>query len=185
VTHSPFPCGVPTTSKPPSLVSRLERASALLRTLSSLLYIGLRFCARPMAFSSVFLSASGLPSTSSAATGVALFGCFSGTITLSDSRFASVLTIGFYPSSLPPCFRLPTGRGLAGSPDSRAMSFHTCTGSLTPPQPSIPRPNGMTDVTFPFVGQGQPTDCGDFGAQWLACVFPCQRFPIALLTVEA
>ena len=73
----------------------------------------------------------------------------------------------------------------AGSPDSRAKSFHTCMGSLTPPQPNIPRLDGMHDVAFPFIPQGQPTVGGDFGAQLPACVFPCQRFPTALLTVEA
>ena len=62
---------------------------ARLRTPSSLNDTCSRLCIRLVASSPALLLASVLPSTTSVETGVSLFGCFSGTMTLSDSRFAS------------------------------------------------------------------------------------------------
>jgi hypothetical protein len=94
---------------------------------------------------------------------------------------------GFSPSLIPPSFLLPLVRELAGSPDSRVESFHTCYSALTPPQPTTPRHSSVVDMAFPFGIQGPPANLSDFGAHYCACAFPCQRFPISRLvgTIEA
>ena len=92
---------------------------------------------------------------------------------------------GFSPSLTPPFYLLPLARELAGSPDSRVESVRTCCRSLTPPKLTIPCHNGMVNVAFPFVQQGLPSISGDFGVQYCACAFPCQRFPTPLQVIEA
>jgi hypothetical protein len=63
-----------------------------------------------------------------------------------------------------------------GSPDSRAEGIHACQDAQTPPGPSMTRTNAMVDVAFPIQAQGRhPKGC-DFGAQFPAYAFPCQRF---------
>ena len=92
---------------------------------------------------------------------------------------------GFSPSLTPPFYLLPLARELAGSPDSRVESVRTCCRSLTPPKPTIPCHNGTANVAFPFVIQGLPSNLSDFGVQYCACGFPCQRFPMPLLVIKA
>ena len=110
---------------------------ARLRTPSSPDDTTFRLGARVAVFSPAFLLARALPSATSAEAGASLFGGFSGTTTLSDSRFvsASILRVlSFIDATL-----LPLARELAGSPDSRAESVYTCCRSLTPPKPATPR----------------------------------------------
>ncbi len=82
-------------------------------------------------------------------------------------------TLGHCPS--------PTGppalcRGASvGSPGSRAWSIHACSGSQTPRGRCATGTSAAHRVAFPLTIRGRRPGAGDFGAQWLACVFPCQR----------
>ncbi len=62
------------------------------------------------------------------------------------------------------------------SPGSRARSFHACTGPRTPRARDGTCDSAPSDVAFRIpTRRRQPVDL-DIGAQYLACVFPCQRF---------
>src|SRR5215467_1011755 len=58
----------------------------------------------------------------------------------------------------------------AGPPDSRAWSFHTCLGSLTPRCQRTARAIRCPSCCLPHIKTRSAHRSGDFGAQYLACV---------------
>src|SRR5215471_970923 len=64
----------------------------------------------------------------------------------------------------------------AGPPGSRAWSFSTCLGSLTPRCQRTARALRRPSCSLPHIKTRSAHRSGDFGAQYLACGYPCQRF---------
>ena len=134
-----------------------------------------RRCVRLLVYSATFPLASSLPSTFSAdPVGRPLFEGFRGTLKLSDSLHP-------YTTVVPRGFTVRTWRSLvrpeAGPPGFRTQRFDACQRSPTPPGPSPPCQNGVDRVAFRVFGaRRHPKKSADFGAQYSACVFPCQRF---------
>src|SRR5262245_28809321 len=62
----------------------------------------------------------------------------------------------------------------AGPPGSRAWSFPTCLGSLTPRCRRTARACRCPSCCLPHIKTRSAHQSGDFGAQYLACVYPCQ-----------
>ncbi len=123
-----------------------------------------------------FLLAESLSSVDSAdASAASLFADVAGTTNSSDFLLASM-------SAVPPVTfadrsarrrtcrlarRKPTG-----SPGSRVWSFHTCTGSQTPPHRGTTRHVASCRVLPSTVRTAWARESGDFGAQYPACVYP-------------
>src|SRR4030095_4821367 len=81
---------------------------------------------------------------------------------------------GFSPSStVPHCHPV---RASAGPPGSRAWSFPTCLGSLTPRCRRTARAYRCPSCCLPRIKTRSAHRSGDFGAPYLACAYPCQRF---------
>src|SRR5215831_13813296 len=62
----------------------------------------------------------------------------------------------------------------AGPPGSRAWSFPTCLGSLTPRCRRTARACRCPSCCLPHIKTRSAHRSGDFGALYLACVYPCQ-----------
>ncbi len=104
----------------------------------------------------------------------ALFARFVGTTRPSDSPQTCLSTLRLWPSStVPPHHRVWAS---AGPPGSRAWSFHTCLGSLTPRCRRTARAYRCPSCCLPHIKTRSAHRSGDFGAPYLACVYPCQRF---------
>ena len=99
-----------------------------------------RVCARTTADTRTFLSANALPSTASAGSGNPLFGDFSGTMALSDSRTACALIcrdFSFTNTALSP---VAAGAGAVRVSRFPCAEFPYTPGSLTPPDSAAARP---------------------------------------------
>ena len=118
------------------------------RTRSSALGALCRRCVRDAFCSIGFPLARPLPSTASAAGCPALFGCFPGTMGLSD--FLRSFIVGVRPQASRHDPRHHQPRVSTGSPGSRAKCFRTCSGSLTAQSPNMSRDIDMPGVAFRF-----------------------------------
>ena len=97
---------------------------------------------------STFSLAGSLPSTDSAAGTPALFARFAGT--MNPVRLPSNVHVGRTAGGPSPTVpRRYPARKLLGSPGSRAVSFHACTGSSTPQRQKAARANVAFHVAFP------------------------------------
>jgi hypothetical protein len=137
-----------------------------------------RRCVRLLVCSATFPLATSLPSTFSAGPmGRPLFEGFLGTMKLSDS-------LHLYITVVPRGFTVRAWRSLvrsdAGPPGFRTQCFCACQRSPTPPGPSPPCQNGVYGVAFRVLGARRHPGLADFGAQYSACTFPCQRFADAV-----
>ena len=133
-----------------------------------------RHCGRPLWCSPRFPLASSLPSTSSAGPmGRPWFEGFLGTLKLSDSLHPSITVV---PLRFPVRTWQWVTRPDAGPPGFRATCVRACQRSPTPPGLPPPRPSGMCSVAFRVFGARRHPGLADFGAQYSACTFPCQRF---------
>ena len=97
-----------------------------------------RWCAFPLA--------GHLPSTTSAATDVALFDGFVGTTCPSDFRCSYIIGVRLPAFPTRPASRHP--RASSGSPGSRPGRFSACMGSATAPGCAPPRGIGVAHVAF-------------------------------------
>ena len=75
----------------------------------------------------------------------------------------------------------PCGPGITARPDAEPPGFRTecfraCQRSPTPPGLPTPCHNGVCSVAFRVLGARRHPGLADFGAQYSACTFPCQRF---------
>src|SRR5262245_59387999 len=68
----------------------------------------------------------------------------------------------------------------AGPPGSRAWSFPTCLGSLTPRCRRTARACRCPSCCLPHIKTRSAHRSGDFGALYLACVYPCQTLRASL-----
>ncbi len=80
---------------------------------------------------------------------------------------------------------VPRRRVFAGPPGSRAWSVHACSGSSTPWGQWATRVYRHPSCCLPHQSTRSAPQNGDFGAQWLACVFPCQRLTCDLTAARA
>ena len=97
---------------------------------------------------STFSLAGSLPSPDSAAGPPALFARFAGT--MDPVRLPSNVHVGRTAGGPSPTVpRRYPARKLLGSPGSRAVSFHACTGSSTPQRQKAARANVAFHVAFP------------------------------------
>ena len=78
-----------------------------------------------------------------------------------------------------------SAEAVSGSPGSRAESFHACAGSSTPRRLAVARDFRHCSYCLPQISTRSARRSGDFGAQWLACVYPCQRFTRDFATAGA
>ncbi len=133
-----------------------------------------QLCVRLLVCWTTFPLARSLPSTSSAGpVGQPLFEGFLGTLKRSDSLHPCITVV-------PLRFTVRTWRSLVrpdtGPPGFRTPCFCACERSPTPPGPSTPHHNGVYGVAFRVLGARRHPGLADFGAQYSACTFPCQRF---------
>ena len=134
-----------------------------------------RLCVRPLWCSTRFPLASPLLSTPSAGPGAPapLFGSFADTMGLSDSLHLCITVV-------PLGFTVRAWRSLvrpdAGPPGFRTECFCACQRSPTPPGACPPCHDGGPAVAFRVLGARRHPGLADFGAQYSACAFPCQRF---------
>ena len=107
---------------------------------------------RDMRAATAFPLARGLPSTASAAAGIAptaLFGSFFGTTPRSDFPRLWLIVVRPWASRCAVRSTLPSVMHKdAGSPGFRARCFRACAGSLTARGPALPRQCGSTGVAF-------------------------------------
>jgi len=133
-----------------------------------------RLCVRPLVCWTTFPLARSLPSTFSAGpAGRPLFEGFLGTLKRSDSLHPciTVVSLGFTVRTWS-----YWARPDAGPPGVRAQCFRACQRSPTPPGLCTPCHDGVPTVAFRVFGARRPPGLADFGAQYSACTFPCQRF---------
>jgi hypothetical protein len=62
---------------------------------------------------------------------------------------------------------------------------HTCAGSLTARDPDAPRDAGVSGVAFRFSLRRRRPGVSSYAAEYLAHMFPCQRFGAALASGSA
>jgi len=137
-----------------------------------------RRCVRLLVCSTTFPLASSLPSTFSAGPMERpLFEGFRGTTKLSDALHPS-MTVGSLGCTVR-AWRFLV-RSDAGPPGFRTQCFCACQRSPTPPGPSPPCQSGVYGVAFRVFGARRHPGLADFGAQYSACTFPCQRFADAV-----
>ena len=137
-----------------------------------------RLCVRPLVCWTTFPLARSLPSTFSAGpAGRPLFEGFLGTLKRSDSLHPciTVVSLGFTVRTWS-----YWARPDAGPPGVRAQCFRACQRSPTPPGACTPCHDGAPAVAFRVLGARRPPGLADFGAQYSACTFPCQRFADAV-----
>ena len=88
--------------------------------------------------------------------------------------------------SLLPPFLAATGRGNGwGLPVERAESFHACSGSPTPRRQRAARVYRRPSCCLPPVRTRSARRSDDFGAEYPACMYPCQRLTRGVTTTGA
>jgi hypothetical protein len=187
----PVAVGMPVTQHPPHRSRRAAlphrapasgndaQAQSACRTQSRVCGRVSRRCVRPLWRSTRFPLASPLLSTPSAdpSAPAPLFEGFADTMGLSDSLHPCITVV-------PRGFSVRAWRSLvrsdAGSPGFRTQCFRACQRSPTPSGLPTPRPRGVCSVAFRVFGARRHPGLADFGAQYSACTFPCQRFAHAV-----
>jgi len=76
-------------------------------------------------------------------------------------------------------------RRIWGSLSSHTRSFDACRGSQTAPARSWTHRDAQIRIAFRYSNNVGRPDITDFAAQWLAHIFPCQRFKNALTDASA
>ena len=122
-------------------------------------------------------------SAANASCASALFARFVGTMRPSDSPQTCMSTLRLLASSTVPLHHRVWAS--AGPPGSRAWSFHTCLGSLTPRCRRTARAYRCPSCCLPRIKTRSAHRSGDFGAPYLACAYPCQRFTRSLADAGA
>jgi hypothetical protein len=143
-----------------------------------------RLCVRRECACGAFPLVALLSSADSAANAYAstLFARFLGTMRPSDSPQTCMSTLRLLAFFDRPT---PSSVGSAGPPGSRAWSFPTCLGSLTPRCQRTARACRCPSYSLPRIKTRSAHRSGDFGAPYLACGYPCQRFARALSDPDA
>ena len=142
-----------------------------------------RLCVRCEASQEPLPLAGPLPSTDSAAADRL---CSPASSVLSGHPTPQKRTCRLYRSlRFPAVPRYHPTRALLRSPGSRAWSFHTCSRSWTPWCRRSTREYRGPPCGLPHVRTRSAHRTADFGAQYSACVYPCQRFTCRLTTAGA
>ena len=129
---------------------------------------------RPL--SSIFSADCGVPQP--------LFKSFTCTMELFDfpQPIIAVVLLGFT-ARTSRCHLPRLVRGISRFSCMECPRMHRVSDSAGPVHGSLY--NALHRVAFPAVQRGRHPGLGDFGAQWLACASPCQRFTCSLTVARA